>query len=113
MGARVQALDASGELRQLAQQRRLLVARRAAYLGGDLRQVALGVAERGRDFARHRQAEQRRHPVGLDLEQALHRASEALRAQHPDAQQLARVAVGMQPEVGVDLRLAVGDGGAD
>ncbi len=113
MGAGVKAFHFTSELGQLAQQFGLGLARGAANLLGHCRQVTFGVLQGGGNMARHRQAEQRHHAVGLDLEQALHGAAEPARVHALHAQQLARKAVGVQAEVGVDTALPFADGRAD
>ena len=104
MRACVQALHLAGQLREAQQQLGLGLLLRAADLAGDARQVALGMHQRPAHLARHRQAEQRAHAVGLDLQQPLHRAPQAPRAHLAGrGEDEPRMAVGMQAEVGVDL----------
>ena len=132
MGRRVLALDLARQLGQPVQQLRLLVRAGHPDRAGQFGQLALGGGQRRRGLARSRKAQQRRHAVGVDLQQALHQPAQPARRKnglgvrrraagpgvhgrahsvrvHPAGQQHhAREAVGVQGEVGVDLAQAVG-----
>jgi hypothetical protein len=111
----VLALDLARQLGQPVQQQRLLVCgRRCADRLGQFGQFALGPAQRGERLARA-PAARAAPPSGRCRSPAAaapggRAGAGCIRARQ---QHHAREAVGMQREVGVDLAMAVGDGGGD
>ena len=107
MRAGVQALQTRRQLGQAIEQRGLVGTPGAAHGLGQRGQLGLALGQPARHAPRHRQAQQRRHPVGFDLQHALHQPAQPARRdgvqplrtcqqQHPHAAILAQAQVGVQ-----------------
>jgi hypothetical protein len=72
---RFAALDVRFQAGEAVEQRGLILVVRAFEHRRHLGQLALAQAQEGREFARHRQRQQRHHAVGVDFHHALHAAS--------------------------------------
>ena len=104
VGGRVFALHLPGQTRQPIQQLGLVIALGLANRLRQICQLSLGRPQHHRCLARGRQAQQRRHAVGFNLQHPLHQApqtagADAVRRFDQDA----RIAIRMDGEIGTHL----------